>query len=140
MQFSFRKPHFWHPQNFAKTLFWHSVTLFAFSKIPKNTIKMGGKTVKKKLGPVINTRLGPVFNARNPKSWTSFELYSIYIYAVQLKTGPRFGGFKVKNWSKLKVKNWSKFFFHCFPPFLQCFGVFLKTQIVSHFARIVFFF
>ena len=53
-----------------KTLFWHNVTLFVFSKIPENTIKMG-KTVKK-LGPNFNTRLGPIFNARNPKSWTRF--------------------------------------------------------------------
>ena len=42
----------------------------------------------------------------------------IYIYAVKLKSGPRFGGFKVKKWSKFKVKKWSKFFFHCFSPFL----------------------
>ena len=70
MQFSFREPHFWHPPNFAKTLFWHSVTLLVFSKIPKNTAKWGKQW--KKLGPVFNTRLGPVFNARNPKSWTSF--------------------------------------------------------------------
>ena len=56
-----------------KTLFWHNVTLFVFSKIPKKHYKNGGETVeKKKLGPVFNTRLGPVFNARNPKSWTSF--------------------------------------------------------------------
>ena len=49
----------------------------------------------------------------------------IYIYAVKLKTGPRFGGFKVKNWSKFKVKNWSKFFFHCFSPyFIVFFGYF----------------
>ena len=73
MQFSFRKPHFWHPQNFAKTLFWHSVTLFAFSKIPKNTTKMGN-TVKK-LGPVFNTRLGPVFNARSSKLVQFFAVF-----------------------------------------------------------------
>ena len=45
MQCSFRKPHFGHPQNFAKTLFWHNVTLFVFSEMPQNTIKIG-KTVK----------------------------------------------------------------------------------------------
>ena len=61
----------------------------------------------------------------------------IYIYTVKLKTGPRLGGFKVKNWSKLKVKNWSKFF-HRFPHFYSVFWVFLKTQIVSHCAKIVF--
>ena len=41
----------------------------------------------------------------------------IYIYTVKLKSGPRFGGFKVKRWSKLKVKKWSKFFFHFFRHF-----------------------
>ena len=41
MQFSFRKPHFWHPQNFAKTLFWHNVTLFAFPKLPPKHYKNG---------------------------------------------------------------------------------------------------
>ena len=64
MQFSFRKPHFWHPQNFAKTLFWHNVTLFCFQKYSKNTIDMG-KTVKK-LGPIFNTRLGPILTLETP--------------------------------------------------------------------------
>ena len=35
---------------------------------------------------------------------------NIYIYAVELKTGPRFGVSSVKNWSKSSVKNWSNFF------------------------------
>ena len=49
----------------------------------------------------------------------------IYIYAVELKAGPRFGVSSVKNWSKSSVKNWSKFFFHCFPPiFIVFFGYF----------------
>ena len=61
----------------------------------------------------------------------------IYIYAVKLKTGPRFGGFKVKNWSKFKVKNWSKFF-HCFPQFYSVFWAFLETQIVHQCVKIVF--
>ena len=54
---------------------------------------------------------------------------SIYIYAVELRTGPRFGVLCVKNWSKSCVKNWSKFF-----------SVFLilHTQIVSICAKIVF--
>ena len=63
---------------------------------------------------------------------------SIYIYAVELKAGPRSGVSSVKNWSKSSVKNWSKFFFTVFPQFLQCFLGFLKTQIVSHCAKIVF--
>ena len=53
----------------------------------------------------------------------------IYIYAVKLKTGPRFGGFKVKNWSKFKVKNWSKFLFSLFSPnFIVFLGIFRYTN------------
>ena len=63
----------------------------------------------------------------------------IYIYAVELKTGPKFGVSSVKNWSTSSVKNWSTFFFHCFfSHFCIVFGVFLKTQVVSHCAKIVF--
>ena len=47
-----------------------------------------------------------------------------YIYAVKLKSGPRFGGFKVKKWSKFKVKKWSKFFSHCLPHFYSVLGHF----------------
>ena len=43
------------------------------------------------------------------------------LFAVTLKTGPRFGGFKVFNWSKLKVNNWSKF-----SLFWKCFGGIFK--------------
>ena len=56
------------------------------------------------------------------------------ILAVKLKTGPRFGGFKVKHWSKLKAKNSSKlvrFLSLLFPNFYSIFGVCSKTQIVS---------
>ena len=48
MQFSFQKPHFWHPPNFAITLFWHTAALFVFLKMPKNTIKLGEKQWKQK--------------------------------------------------------------------------------------------
>ena len=61
----------------------------------------------------------------------------IYIHAVELKAGPRSGVSSVKNWSKSSVKNWSKFFFTV-PHFYSVLGVFLKTQIVSHCAKIVF--
>ena len=44
MQFSIRKPHFWHPQTFAKTLLWHNVTLFVFSQMPQNTITKSGNS------------------------------------------------------------------------------------------------
>ena len=65
-------------------------------------------------------------------------LRHIHIYAVELKTGPRFGVPSVKNWSKSSVKNWSKFFFTVLPHFYSVFWAFLKTQIVSHCAKIVF--
>ena len=72
-------------------------------------------------------------------------LQHIYIYVVKLKAGPRFGGFKVKTGPSLKLKTGPSLklkigpsFFHCLSPFLQCFGVALKTQIVSHCAKIVF--
>ena len=85
MQFSFRKPHFWHPQNFAKTLFWHNVTLFVFSKIPPKHYKNGEKTVKKNLDQFLTLdldqfltletpNLGPVFNS------TAYIYIYIYIY------------------------------------------------------------
>ena len=54
--------------------------------------------------------------------------FYIYIYAVKLKSGPRFGGFKVKKWSKFKVKKWSKFF-HCFSHiFIVSWGHFEKHK------------
>ena len=51
----------------------------------------------------------------------------IYIYAVKLKSGPRFGGLKVKKWSKLKVKKWSKFF-TVFPIFKVFWGIFRNAK------------
>ena len=56
----------------------------------------------------------------------NIEIY-IYIYAVKLKSGPRFGGFKVKMWSKLKVKKWSKFF-TVFPIFIVFWAFFRNTN------------
>ena len=147
MQFSFRKPHFWHSQNFAKTLFWHTVALFVFLKMPKKHYKTGEKTAKKNLDQFLTLdldqfvtletpNLGPVFNS------TAYIYIYIYIYiffCCKVKNWSKIWGFKVKHWSKFKVKNWSKFF-HCFPHFCSVFWVFLKTQIVSHCAKIVFFF
>ena len=61
---------------------------------------------------------------------------AIYIYAVKLKTGPRFGGFiKLKIGPSLKLKTGPSF--SLFPHFYSVLGVFLKTQIVSHCAKIV---
>ena len=47
----------------------------------------------------------------------------IYMCAVELKIGPRFGVSSVKNWSKSSVKNWSKFF-AVFPNFIVFWGHF----------------
>ena len=63
------------------------------------------------------------------------------MYAVELKTGPRFGVPCVKNWSKSSVKTGPSFFFSLFSPyFYSVLGVFLQTQIVSHCAKIEFLF
>ena len=80
MQFSFRKPHFWHPPNFAKTLFWHTVALFVFLKMPKKHYKNGEKQWKKNLDHFLTLNLdhfltlkppnlGPLFN---PGFWVLF--------------------------------------------------------------------
>ena len=61
----------------------------------------------------------------------------VYMHAVELKTGPRFGVSSVKNWSKSTVKNWSKFFV-VFPQFYSVFWAFLETQIVQQCVKIVF--
>ena len=69
MQFSFRKPHFWHPDNFAKTLFWHKLTRFVFIDIPRNTIKRGknlDQFLTYSFDQFLTYRrpnLGPVFNS-----------------------------------------------------------------------------
>ena len=52
----------------------------------------------------------------------------IYIYPVELKTGPRFGVSSVKNWSKSSVKNWSNFFLLFFPSFMVFLGIFRNTN------------
>ena len=67
------------PSQTAKKIFSHPYTLFAFFKIPQNTIKLG-KTSKKKSWTRFWRNLGPGFDSKNPKSWTRFWLYSIYIY------------------------------------------------------------
>ena len=56
----------------------------------------------------------------------------------KVKTGPRFGGFKVKTGPSLKLKAGPSFFFNVFPHFYSVFWVFLKTQIVQHCVKIVF--
>ena len=45
----------------------------------------------------------------------------IYICAVNLKTGPRFGGFKVKTGPNSKLKTGPSLF-HCLPPLIVFLG------------------
>ena len=77
-------------------------------------------------------KLGP----DNISTAISIYIYT-YIYAVKLKTGPRFGGFKVKLGPSLKLKIGPSFFI-VYPIFTVFWG-FLETRIVSHCAKIVFF-
>ena len=48
----------------------------------------------------------------------------IYIYAVKLKSGPRFGVLKLNSGPSLKLKSGPSFFFIVFPPFYSIFGHF----------------
>ena len=75
MQFSFWKPHFWHPQNFAKTLFWHNVTLFVFSKIPQKHYKngRGGKQWKKNLDQFLTLNLDQFLTLKPPNLEPAFN-------------------------------------------------------------------
>ena len=72
--------------------------------------------------------------------WSKNELCPIYIYIyiVELKTGPRFGVSSVKIGPSLVLKTGPRFFALFFPHFYSVFWVFLKTQTVSHCAKIVF--
>ena len=79
MQFSFRKPHFSHPPNFAKTLFWHTVALFVFLKMPQNTLKLGKTVKKKKLGPVLTLNLDQSLTLKPPNLGPVFN-FTAYIY------------------------------------------------------------
>ena len=53
MQFSKKKTSFLKTQNFAKTLFWHTATLFVLQKKAKKHYTTGENS-KQKLGPVFN--------------------------------------------------------------------------------------
>ena len=82
MQLSFRKPHFWHPQNVAKkkTIFWHNVTLFVFSKIPKKHYKNGETVRKKNLDQFLTLSLDQFLTLKPPNLGPiNFTTYYIYI-------------------------------------------------------------
>ena len=78
MQFSFRKPHFWHSQNFAKTLFGTMWNYLCFQKYPQNTIKMG-KTVKKNLDQFLTLNLDQFLTVKPPNLGPAFN-FTAYIY------------------------------------------------------------
>ena len=77
--FFFENPFFDTLTNSQK-IFSHTYTLFVFFKIPKKHYKTGEKQAKKNLGPSFDATLDQVLTQKNPKSWTRFWLYSIYIY------------------------------------------------------------
>ena len=81
----FSKTSFLTSPKFAKTLFWHTVALFVFLKMPQNTIKLGEKQQKKNLDQFLTLdldqvltleppNLGPVFNS------TAYIYIYVYIY------------------------------------------------------------
>ena len=90
----FSKTSFLITQNFAKTLFWHTVTLFVLQKKPKKPYKTGEKTAKKNLDQFLTYNLDQFLTYKTPNLGPVFNSTAyiyIYIYAVKLKTGPRFG-------------------------------------------------
>ena len=80
MQFSFRKTSFLKTQNFAKTLFWHTVTLFVLPKKPKNTIKLG-KNSKKNLDQFLTYNLDQFLTYKTPNLGPVFN-FTAYIYIM----------------------------------------------------------
>ena len=81
MQFSFRKPHFWHPPNFAKPLFWHTVALFVFLKMPPKHYKTGENS-KKNLDQFLTLDLDQFLTLETPNLGPVFNSTAyIYIYA-----------------------------------------------------------
>ena len=74
----FRKPFFDTLTNCPKNISSHPYTLFLFR--PPKTLSNWGKTSKTKSWTDFQRNLGRIFNSKTPKSWTYFQLYSIYIY------------------------------------------------------------
>ena len=86
MQFSFRKPHFWHPPNFAKTLFWHTVALLVFLKMPPKHYKNGEKQWKNNLDHFLTLNLDHFLTLKPPNLGPLFNFTAyIYIYVFLLK-------------------------------------------------------
>ena len=87
--FLFENPHFWHSQNFAKTLFWHTVALFVFLKMPKKHYKTGEKTAKKNLDQFLTLDLDQFLTLETPNLGPVFNS-TAYIYAVVFENGVLF--------------------------------------------------
>ena len=84
MQFSFRKPHFWHPPNFAKTLFWtHCCTICVSKNAPKH-YKNGEKQWKKNLDHFLTLNLDHFLTLKPPNLGPLFNftacIYMLWCY------------------------------------------------------------
>ena len=79
MQFSKKKTSFLKTQNFAKTLFWHTVTLFVLQKKPKKHYKTGEKTAKKNLDQFLTYNLDQFLTYKTPNLGPVFN-FTAYIY------------------------------------------------------------
>ena len=96
MQFSFRKPHFWHPPNFAKTLFWHTVALFVFLKMPKKHYKNGEKQWRKNLDHFLTLNLDHFLTLKPPNLGPDNN-FTAYIY-IHLKISRRRSNKFTQSW------------------------------------------
>ena len=113
MQFSFQKPHFWHPPNFAKTLFWHTVALFVFLKMPKKHYKTGEKQWKKNLDQFLTLNLDQFLTLKPPNLGPVFNFTAyIYIYVFVFFFGgqmphwtPTFWGLFARNEGEMRFQS-----------------------------------
>ena len=89
----FSKTSFFITQNFAKTLFWHTVTLFVLQKKPKKHYKTGEKTAKKNLDQFLTYNLDQFLTYKTPNLGPVFNFTAyiyIYIYCHRPICGPHF--------------------------------------------------
>ena len=79
MQFSFWKPHFWHPPILQKHYFDTLLHYLRFQNYPQNTIKMG-KTVKTNLDQFLTLSLDQFLTLKPPILDQFLTLQHAYIY------------------------------------------------------------
>ena len=105
MQFSFRKPHSWHPQNFAKknTILAQCDTICVFKNTPKHY--KNEENSENNLDQFLTLDLDQFLTLETPNLGPILNSTA----HMELLTGPSLAFYKVINWYKLVKKHcWSK--------------------------------